>query len=124
MARSPPTIKLPEIANSATTSRRQRSASIVKVEQVGDRTTEEVLDQSAYVNINANWVNAKGTVPEWSSKKMLELFAGAWLIHVVLICIGKIILDAIPGMSQQVSWTLVNLLYLAVSHTDNLSIEN
>lgn len=39
---------------------RARSSSIVKVEEVGDNTLEEVLDRSAYVNINANWVNAKG----------------------------------------------------------------
>ncbi|KAI6040453.1 hypothetical protein EDC04DRAFT_2567056 [Pisolithus marmoratus] len=38
---------------------RRRSASLVKVEEVGGR-VEEVLDRSAYVNINANWVNAKG----------------------------------------------------------------
>ena len=39
---------------------RGRSGSIVKVEQVGDRSTEDALDRSAYVNINADWVNAKG----------------------------------------------------------------
>ena len=39
---------------------RGRSGSIVKVEQVGDRSTEEALDRSTYVNINADWVNAKG----------------------------------------------------------------
>lgn len=38
---------------------RRRSGSIVKVEEVGGR-TEELLDRSAYLNINANWVNAKG----------------------------------------------------------------
>jgi hypothetical protein len=42
--------------------------------------------------------------------------AGAWLIHVVLISIGKIIIDTIPGMTPQTSWTLVNLCYLAVSY--------
>ena len=39
---------------------RGRSGSIVKIEEVGDHSTEETLDQSAYVNINASWVNAKG----------------------------------------------------------------
>jgi hypothetical protein len=39
---------------------RARSGSIVKIEQVGDHSIEETLDQSAYVNINASWVNAKG----------------------------------------------------------------
>ncbi|KAJ7591443.1 Orm1 type endoplasmic reticulum protein [Mycena floridula] len=99
----PTAIQLPPISISSSGSPmkpRARSASIVKVEQVGYRTTEEVLDQSAYANINANWVNSKG----------------AWLIHVVLICIGKITIDTVPGMSQQISWTLVNLLYLALSY--------
>jgi hypothetical protein len=36
------------------------------------------------------------------------------MIHVVLISTGKIIIDTVPGMTQQISWTLVNLLYLAV----------
>lgn len=39
---------------------RGRSGSIVKVEQVGDRSAEDALDQNVFVNINANWVNAKG----------------------------------------------------------------
>ena len=38
---------------------RGRSNSIVKVEHVGDR-VEEVLDRNVYMNINADWVNAKG----------------------------------------------------------------
>jgi hypothetical protein len=50
--------------------------------------------------MNADWVNYKG----------------AWLIHVVLICVGKIIIDTLPGMTQQISWTLVNLIYLGVSY--------
>jgi hypothetical protein len=46
---------------------RPRSASIVKVEEVGDHSVEEVLDRSAYANINADWVNAKGTpIPHFS----------------------------------------------------------
>jgi len=70
------------------------------MEEVGDHSTEETLDQSAYVNINASWVNAKG----------------AWLIHVVLILLGKIIIDTIPRMTNEISWTLVNLCYLALSY--------
>ena len=60
------TIKLPALNISPpprgfrTVKTRGRSGSIVKVEQVGDRSTEEALDRSAYVNINADWVNAKG----------------------------------------------------------------
>jgi hypothetical protein len=61
------TIKLPALDLSAASPRamtmrgRGRSGSIVKVEEVGDRSTEEVLDRSAYVNPNVDWVNAKGT---------------------------------------------------------------
>ncbi|CAA7258558.1 unnamed protein product [Cyclocybe aegerita] len=98
------TIKLPAIdiaaTHSPTSSRsRKRSASIVKVEEVCDR-VEELMDRGAYVNSNADWVNAKG----------------AWLIHVVLIICGKIVIDTLPGMSQEISWTLVNLIYLALSY--------
>jgi len=100
------TIKLPALnipsqtQEARTVKTRGRSGSIVKVEQVGDRSTEDALDRSAYVNINADWVNAKG----------------AWLIHVVLIICGKIIIDTVPGMTPQISWTLVNLFYLALSY--------
>jgi hypothetical protein len=40
------------------------------------------------------------------------------MIHVVLIAIGKVIIDAIPGVTRNISWTAVNLSYLAVrSHS-------
>lgn len=39
---------------------RTRSSSIVKVEEVKDRSAEDDLDRNAYLNINADWVNAKG----------------------------------------------------------------
>ncbi|KAL0950201.1 hypothetical protein HGRIS_010193 [Hohenbuehelia grisea] len=79
---------------------RARSSSLVKVETLADNSVEEVLDRSAYVNINADWVNAKG----------------AWMIHVVLISIGKLVIDTIPGITQEISWTLVNLCYQALSY--------
>lgn len=41
--------------------------------------------------------------------------AGAWVIHPILILVGKVCLDTVPGMTQQISWTFVNLGYLAVS---------
>ncbi|TFK43825.1 ORMDL family-domain-containing protein [Crucibulum laeve] len=96
----PPALDLSSSLKSPGVRSRQRSASIVKVEQVGDSSLEEVLDRSAYMNVNAGWVNSKG----------------AWLIHIVLIIFGKVIVDTIPGMTQQISWTLVNLLYLALSY--------
>ena len=36
------------------------------------------------------------------------------MIHVVLIATGKVIIDALPGVTQNISWTAVNLTYLAV----------
>ena len=33
----------------------------VKVEKVGDENQADVLDQSVYDNLNAEWVNRKGT---------------------------------------------------------------
>lgn len=51
-------------------------------------------------NINADWVN----------------FKGAWLIHVVLIVLGKVFVDIIPGMSQDLSWTLVLQGYMLISY--------
>ena len=40
---------------------RQRSSSIVKVEKLDDETQADVLDQGVYDNLNAEWVNRKGT---------------------------------------------------------------
>jgi len=37
-------------------------------------------------------------------------------MHPILILVGKICLDIFPGMTQQASWTIVNLGYLAVNH--------
>ncbi|KZS97864.1 Orm1 type endoplasmic reticulum protein [Sistotremastrum niveocremeum HHB9708] len=76
---------------------RPRSGSLMKVEEVA---TDSFEDQSAYVNINAEWVNRKG----------------AWLIHLVLIIVGKIFIDSLPGMTQETSWTIVNLAYLTLSY--------
>jgi hypothetical protein len=41
---------------------------------------------------------------------------GAWVIHPVLIVLGKILLDIIPGMTQETSWTMVNLSYVAATY--------
>ncbi|KAI0310420.1 putative ORM1-unfolded protein response protein [Amylostereum chailletii] len=78
---------------------RRRSSSILKVEQV-DSSNVDVLDQGAYSNFNAEWVNRKG----------------AWAIHIVLILAGKVVIDTIPDISQNISWTTVNLSYLALSY--------
>ena len=78
---------------------RKRSSSLVMVEKI-EQSHEELLDQSAGYNYNADWVNYKG----------------AWVIHVVLIVAGKILLDAVPSMGQDTSWTIVNLSYMALSY--------
>jgi hypothetical protein len=41
---------------------------------------------------------------------------GAWLIHPILIFCLKILYDIIPGISQETSWTLTNLTYVASSY--------
>jgi hypothetical protein len=41
--------------------------------------------------------------------------AGAWLIHPVIILLGKVLVDAIPNMTASYSWTIVNLGYVMVS---------
>ena len=55
----------------------------------------------------------------------LGVSLGAWMIHVVLIATGKFTIDAIPGVTPNISWTAVNLSYLAVRpcpHYRNCSI--
>ena len=68
---SPPSIKLPGLSlhpdssngadngNANVRQKRSRSRSVLKVEHV-DSSNEEALDQAAYENINAEWVNRKG----------------------------------------------------------------
>ncbi|KAF2690020.1 ORMDL-domain-containing protein [Lentithecium fluviatile CBS 122367] len=78
--------------------RRRRSSSLVYTEP--PESIEQLNDQSALPNLNAEWVNAKG----------------AWVIHLVLIVIGKILFDIMPGVSQETSWTLTNISYMAGSY--------
>lgn len=73
---TPPTIKLPPVTLSHTApylkvrsnSNRNRSGSIVKVQQVGGSSVELDQDQGAYANINAEWVNRKGTFGLYTTK--------------------------------------------------------
>lgn len=101
---------------------RARSSSIVKVESVGQDSQEQDTDQGVYGNVNAEWVNRKGEsslsfrVARYPcSHPVATVVTGAWLIHPVLILAGKIVVDTIPGMRQEVSWLIVNLFYLGVS---------
>lgn len=62
----PAAVKLPALDFSSARSLKNhkvgaRGASLVKVEQIGNRSVEEVIDRDVYLNINADWVNAKGS---------------------------------------------------------------
>ncbi|KAE8219154.1 hypothetical protein CF319_g7100 [Tilletia indica] len=77
---------------------RGRSSSLLKLERVTD-THDAMLDQNAGFNANADWVNHKG----------------AWVVHIVLILTGKILVDVVPGITQDISWSIVNLGYIALT---------
>ncbi|KAF9561279.1 hypothetical protein EC968_005798 [Mortierella alpina] len=55
----------------------------------------QTLDQHSQANLNSSWVNAKG----------------AWMTNVILICFIKIFFGIIPGISQELAWTLTTLVY-------------
>ena len=42
--------------------------------------------------------------------------SGAWTIHFVLILALKILFDIIPGVTQEISWTLTNISYMFGSY--------
>ena len=42
--------------------------------------------------------------------------SGAWLIHIIIICGLKIFFGAVPAFSQETSWTLTNISYMAGSY--------
>ena len=115
--------------------RRRRSSSILQVYHEPLEPLEQLSDQSALPNLNANWVNAKGTTrsslfllrralrpsplrsrPRLDLSLTYTLAAGAWTIHFVLIAALKIIYDIIPGVSQETSWTLTNISYMFGSY--------
>jgi hypothetical protein len=50
-------------------------------------------------------------------------YIGAWLIHPFLIISGKLMIDSIPGMTQPMSWTIVNLAYMMVREAIPPSIQ-
>ncbi|KAF6218338.1 hypothetical protein HO133_005685 [Letharia lupina] len=84
--------------NDGKKSRRRRSSSLIYQEP--PESIEHMSDQSALPNVNADWVNAKG----------------AWAIHVICIIGLKLLFDVIPGVSQETSWTLVNIVYMFSSY--------
>ncbi|KAI3618475.1 hypothetical protein CBS9595_002838 [Malassezia furfur] len=101
--RTPSSDKLSESSMSTSPSgkrghHRRRSSSFVVVKHVRD-SPEQLVDQNIAPNANAEWVNMKG----------------AWVIHVVLIVIAKLLVNELPGISNSVKWSMVNLGYMAVS---------
>lgn len=78
---------------------RGRSSSLLRVHEVQDNYDDQ-LDKGVGPNLNADWVDYKG----------------AWVIHVILICFGKILIDIIPGITQDISWTTVNIFYDIVTY--------
>ncbi|KAI9763744.1 MAG: ORM1-like protein 3 [Geoglossum simile] len=124
------------------TGRRRRSSSLIYTEP--PETIEQLSDQSALPNLNAEWVNAKGASSHGIRLNLVAvvisggcfgfqgklsfadllvritnsspLSIGAWTIHIVLIICLKIFYDIIPGVSQETSWTLTNISYMFGSY--------
>ncbi|KAF9364383.1 hypothetical protein BGX34_001697 [Mortierella sp. NVP85] len=64
-------------------------ASVYKLDYI------QVCDQHAQTNLNSSWVNDKG----------------AWMTNVIIIFLIKFFFGIIPGVSQELSWTLTTLTY-------------
>lgn len=77
---------------------RRRSSSIIS--HVEEETFEEKNDQQTEPNLNANWVHSKG----------------AWVIHIVLVVFLKIFYNLVPGINNDLSWTLTNATYVIGSY--------
>lgn len=86
-------------------SRHRRSNSFLVVKHMQETPDEEV-DQSVSPNVNAEWVNMKG----------------AWVIHVVLVVLAKLIINEIPGISDSIKWTIINLGYMMVRYTHSRQV--
>jgi hypothetical protein len=78
--------------------RRRRSSSLIS--KVQPETFETKQDQDIQDNMNANWVH----------------FKGAWIIHIVIILLLKLIYDLVPIFSNEVCWTLTNVTYVIGSY--------
>lgn len=94
------TMSSPVLISPAQVRNRARSKSIVTVEQAGNNSFEESLDQHAFPDVNSEWVNRKG----------------AWLMHPLLIISGKFFIDMVPGISTEMSWTITNVAYMLLSY--------
>ncbi|KAL7411970.1 ORMDL family-domain-containing protein, partial [Mrakia frigida] len=80
---------------------RARSASLVTVKEVGGGEGEmDMADLGSSGTENWQWVDAKG----------------AWIIHPILILLGKFLIDAVPGIGSDLSWSLTNCGYMGISY--------
>ena len=88
------------------------------VHEVLPETVIDESDQSALPNWNSSWVNVKGNYLNLRTSRFHRLIAvlGAWLIHPIMIISLKILFNSLPGVSQELSWTLTNLTYMASSY--------
>ncbi|RSH88487.1 uncharacterized protein EHS24_001032 [Apiotrichum porosum] len=90
---------------SGQTKGRNRSGSLVTVTEVGGDEPDNINDRLGVgANFNAAWVNAPA-----------DSLPGAWVIHPVLIMGAKLLIDSIPGMQADISWTIVNIGYMVLS---------
>ena len=78
--------------------RRRRSSSLIS--KVQPETFETKQDQDIQDNMNANWVH----------------FKGAWIIHIVIIMLLKVLYELVPIFSNEISWTLTNVTYVIGSY--------
>ncbi|SMN22644.1 similar to Saccharomyces cerevisiae YGR038W ORM1 Evolutionarily conserved protein, similar to Orm2p, required for resistance to agents that induce unfolded protein response [Maudiozyma saulgeensis] len=78
--------------------RRRRSSSIIS--QVEQESLEDDTDQRMLPNMNATWVDQRG----------------AWVIHLVLILMLKLFYNLMPGITNDIAWTLTNLTYVIGSY--------
>lgn len=73
--------------------RQWRSSSLIQ--HLEPDTLDTKIDQALNPNVNANWVHQKG----------------AWVIHVVIIILVKMIFNFISVLNNDWKWTLTNLTY-------------
>ena len=73
--------------------RQRRSSSLIQ--HLEPDTLDTKIDQALNPNVNANWVHQKG----------------AWVIHVVIIILVKMIFNFISVLNNDWKWTLTNLTY-------------
>ncbi|KAK6866998.1 Protein ORM1 [Candida tropicalis] len=76
-----------------TLTRQRRSSSLIQ--HLEPDTLDTKIDQALNPNVNANWVHQKG----------------AWVIHVVIIMLLKMVFNFIGILNNDWRWTLTNLTY-------------